>query len=339
MQTSAQPEQQPSGEQPAAKPAEAPAEGPPQPGTKPQPIPNLAELLAKLREQEPGKYRKIGEICQVKTYRIEVLQGFGLVVDMSELARALGSAGRGLPSATSGSGLGIKPGGALGLQESPRATEPTTAEVKTLLSLLERAGEEDVLSAVPESFWQRRTVVLVSVTVTVPPEGARKGDRLDCQVKAFEPKSLAGCFLLPTKLYPPGPREGTPVGLAAGPVVSESGLRMGGDRVIAGCVVQQDIAETCVRDGKLRLLLRPEHADFLTAQDVADRINVEVGLFAGKPIARALSASVVEVDLPSGYEENPVGFITQLLRLPSSVPIEQPAQPGLPKSIFSEPRR
>ncbi len=304
-----------------------------------RPIPNLAEIIAKLRQQEPGKYRPIGEICQVKTYRVETLHGFGLVVDLTELARSVGASGRLSQPGITSLGSVLKPGTGVTSAEPFRKGELlSAADLKAALALLDRTADEELLQAIPESLWERRAVTLVTVTVNIPPEGAHQGDRLDCQVRSFEPKSLSGGFLLPTKLYPPGPRDKAPVGIAAGPVVTESTLRAGGDRVVGGCLVQQDIQEEFVRDGKIRLLLKPEHASFLVAQDIADRINVELGLFAGKPIARALSSSAIEVEVPPGFDDNPVGFVTQVLRLPSSVPVEQ-STTGPLRSTIPEGRR
>lgn len=320
-----------------AQPAEAALKGQPEE----PPRPNLAEILAKLRPQDPEKYRKIGEISQVKIHRIETLHGLGLVVDLAEFAKALGSPARsgGVPSSALGTVLGASPTatpspGGLRTPASP------AADVRALLQLLEqKISADDPTALVPEVLWERRAVTLVSVTVTVPPEGARKGDRLDCQVRSFEPRSIAGGYLLPTKLFPPGPREGQPVGIAAGPIVSDSALRTAGDKVIGGCLVQTDITEQFLQDGKIRLLLRSEHADFLVAQDIADRINVELGLLAGKPLAKAIGPGAVEVELPPAFEDNPVGFVSQLLRLPSSVPIEEPPTPSPGRSLLPRPSR
>jgi flagellar basal body P-ring protein FlgI len=299
----------------------------------------LAEIIAKLRQQEPGKYRPVGEISQVKTYRVETLHGFGLVVDLTELARNVGASGRLSQPGITSLGSVLKPGtGATSAEPFRKGELVSAADLKAALALLDRTADDELLQAIPETLWERRAVTLVTVTVNIPPEGAHQGDRLDCHIRSFEPKSLSGGFLLPTKLYPPGPRDKAPVGIAAGPVVSESTLRAAGDRVVGGCLVQQDIQEEFVRDGKIRLLLKPEHASFLVAQDIADRINVEVGLFAGKPIARALSSSVIEVEVPPGFEDNPVGFVTQVLRLPSSVPVEQSATVPL-RSTIPEGRR
>ena len=331
-------EAKPQPQEPAPEQPKEPKEDPTPPPAEP-PIPNLAEIIAKLRQQEPGKYRPVAEICQVKTYRVETLHGFGLVVDLTDLARSLGASGRTSQPAISSLGSPLKPGISSPVAESSRRGEsPSSADLKAALALLDRTAVDELLEAIPESLWERRAITLVTVTVNIPPEGAHQGDRLDCQVRSFEPKSLSGGFLLPTKLYPPGPRDKAPVGIAAGPVVSESTLRTGGDRVVGGCLVQQDIQEEFVRDGKIRLLLKPEHASFLVAQDIADRINVEVGLFAGKPIARALSSSVIEVEVPPGFEDNPVGFVTQVLRLPSSVPVEQSATVPF-RSTIPEGRR
>lgn len=310
------------------------------PSPEESPRPSLAEILAKLRPQEPEKFKKVGDICQVKVHRIEALHGFGLVVDMAELARAVGPASRVGSTAASILGQAAKPL-PLGPAAEPSARREASpaADLKLVFSLLDQAPADDPFAIVPEPLWERRAVTVVAVTVTIPPEGAAKGDRLDCQLRSFEARSLSGGFLLPTKLYPPGPREGQPLGIAAGPIVSESTLRSAGERVIGGCLIQADITEQFLQDGKLRLILRPEYVDFLTAQEIADRINIELGLLAGKPLAKALGATAIEVELPPSFEANPVGFVTQVLRLPTHVPLEEPpAKPSLRPILPSSPR-
>ncbi|MCS7238979.1 MAG: flagellar basal body P-ring protein FlgI [Thermoguttaceae bacterium] len=322
-------------------PKEAPsAEAQPPASAREAPRPSLAELLAKLRPQEPEKFKKVGDICQVKVHRIETLHGFGLVVDIAELARAVGTSARATTGAPPLLGQVIKPSplSTAGEPLSRRESSPA-ADLKLVFSLLDQAPADDPFAVVPESLWERRAVTLVAVTVNIPQEGAHKGDRLDCQLRSFETRSLSGGFLLPTKLYPPGPREGQPLGIAAGPIVSETTLRAAGDRVVGGCLIQADIAEQFLQDGKLRLILRQEYADFLTAQDIADRINVELGLLAGKPLAKALGATAIEVELPAGFEPNPVGFVTQILRLPTNVPLEEtPIRPTPRPALPSTPR-
>ncbi len=302
--------------------------------------PSLAEILAKLRPEDPEKYLKIGEICQVKVHRLESLHGLGLVVDLAEFAKALGTSARGGSAISSpiGSALGLPATGAA--TPSPGRPGVTPAvDVKAILRLLDQAEADDPTTVIPEILWERRAVALVAVTVTLPAEGIRKGERLDCQIRSFEPRNIAGGYLLPTKLFPPGPREGEPLGIAAGPVVSESSFRSAGDKVLGGCVVQADITEQFLQDGKLRLVLRPEHSGFLVAQEVADRINLHLGLLTGKPLAKALSPSTIEVELPAGFEDNPVGFISQLLRLPSNVPIAEAGAPSVSRPVLPKSSR
>ncbi len=310
--------------EPTAQPAEATQTE--SPGVKPErpAIPNLREILSKLRAPEGGAFKKVGEVCTIKHWQVGKLHGYGLAIDLADLAR-------------SGTTISRPPviGGITPQAGAAARTESVTGsfDLKSVLALLEVEGGENLLAAIPEPLWTQRKLLLVSVTVEVPAEGARKGDRVDCHVRAFEPKSLEGCYLLPTKLFPPGPREGSPVGVAAGPITADSGYtRAGSEKVARGCLLQVDVADQFVKEGKVTLVLNPDKADFVLAQEIADRINLELGLMSGKPLAKAINKAMVEVEIPQGFVEDPVAFITQLLQMSTSIPADTPGS-GTPGGV------
>lgn len=268
---------------------------------------DLVEVLSKMRQEAKGDCLTVGDICQVKHYEQDTLQGFGLVLDLEEIASP----------AESDSGE----------EETPSAT---AARLTQLLALLNSpAGADDAPSAELERFRGAGQVTLVAVTATVPPEGVRAGDRIDCEVRALGGESLTDGYLFLTQLWAPGPRKDGPAALAAGPTVTQSSVRSGPAKVLGGCVAEADVGDQFVIDQKICLILNEEHADFPVAQDVVDLINAEMEvhevaadqpLAARQPPAKALNRHNIEVAVPKQFADDPVAFVTKILRLETDVP-------------------
>jgi len=257
-----------------------------------------AKALAMMREKREGGGLTIGDICEVKHYKRDKLQGFGLVLDLEEIASQRESAGA--------------------VAESPPATATRLSELLALLNA--PVGEGEVQPTVPEQFRGTGQLTLVAVTATVPPEGVRKGDRIDCEVRALGGKSLENGYLLVTPLSPPGPRNEAPAALAAGPIVRESSIRSGPAKVPGGCLLETDVHDEFVKDDKITLILDQEHAEFPVAQDLVDLINVEMGVAVNQPLAKAPTRFNVEVTVPESFAEDPVAFVTLILRLKTQIP-------------------
>jgi flagellar P-ring protein precursor FlgI len=251
-------------------------------------------------------------ICHVKGQEENVLQGLGLVTGLN------------------GTGDG---GNAL----------PTIRSLATAMQVMGTPLGDTGLAELKDV----KNVALVTVSATVPAAGARQGDRIDCTVSAISAKSLKGGKLM---MYTPlmGPRTaGRRVFAFAGGLIHlDSGDFPTVGRIPQGCRLEEDFrnefwttAKTA--DGNsfkmFTLVLDRHHADFQTAQDVAELITSQLG-FGGESedggegtargdesqtdLARAVDAVNITVRVPGPYEDDPVGFVSQVLSL--QIPVPQP---------------
>jgi flagellar P-ring protein precursor FlgI len=251
-----------------------------------------------MSEQEQSDRLTIGDIAEVKHYKIGSLQGFGLVLDLEGLVG----------------------------QRSSRAIRDEAAsavpiKLPELLELLNQPPDKETPEvAVPQELWAADRVTLVAVTAAIPPEGVCEGDQIDCEVRSFGSGDIEGGYLLSAQLYTPGPKSDAASAIAAGPVVQESSVRGGDGKVVSGCLLLESVSDEYIKDGKVTLVLDEEHAEFLVAQDIALTVNKEVGAEATQPLAKALSRYTVDVTVPEPLADDPVSFITQVLELKTKVP-------------------
>jgi len=166
-----------------------------------------------------------------------------------------------------------------------------------------------------EELSESRSVAVVVVTCTIPPEGARRDDKFDVTVSAINnPASLSGGQLFLTPLRGPYASQGV-FAIAEGPIVIEGtnqarGLVRGGARMI------EDIAmETVGRDGRVALMITPSKAGWTTAQLLASVINDHrVGLDrSAARIAMAVDERTVEVLIPDAERADPAAFLADIL--------------------------
>ena len=263
----------------------------------------IADWTKKLgsRGEEKGAYLTIGDICEVKHYKQEKLQGFGLVLDLQEALK------------------GPEPK-EKGLETEEAAAAARDARLRELLALLNAPVAEGASPSISESLSGPDALTLVAVTATIPPEGVQKGDRIDCEVWALGGKSVDEGYLLVTQLAPPGPKTDAPAALAAGPIVKESSYRTGGAKVLSGCLMQADICDQFVKEEKITLILDEEHAEFPIAQDLVNLVNTDMGIGVNQPLVKAPNRFNVEVTVPEAFAEDPVAFITLILRLQTQIP-------------------
>ena len=261
----------------------------------------LAELAKKAaaRGKQPGAYLTIGDVCEVKQYKQDKLQGFGLVLDLEEALREEESSDTETEEETAAAG-------------EARLTE--------LLTLLNAPVAEGASPSISESLRGPDVLTLVAVTATIPPEGVQKGDRIDCEVRPLGGKSADEGYLLVTQLAPPGPKMDAPAALAAGPIVRESSYRTGGAKVLSGCLVQADVCDQFVKEEKITLILDEEHAEFPIAQDLVNLVNTDMGVAVNQPLAKAPNRFNVEVTVPQPFADDPVAFVTLILRLETQIP-------------------
>jgi len=223
-------------------------------------------------------------ICRVKGQEENTLQGLGIVVGLK----------------------GTGDGGNFA---------PTMQSLARMMLLMGRPVGRDLTKELKEA----KNVALVTVSVTVPPAGARQGDKLDCTVSAISAKSLAGGRLFTTPLTGsrPDPRGARVYAFAEGPLSLDDPNLVTTARIFGGCRLEEDFFNVFTRDDRLTLVLEPNHADFEVAQDVAELINSQLGFQgSGAPLAKALDQLNIEVSIPPQYKSDPVLFVSQVLALP-----------------------
>lgn len=162
-----------------------------------------------------------------------------------------------------------------------------------------------------------KNVALVVVTARVPPAGARRGDRIDCQVSAISAKSLAGGRLFLTPLTGPVPSTSPPVfAVAEGAVTLDDAEQTTTGRIHAGCRFLEDFVHPFTQDGRITLVVRANYAEFQVTQEIADLVNTHLGFqTGGTPLARAVDQVNVEVTLPPAYRNDVVSFIAQIMAI------------------------
>lgn len=223
-------------------------------------------------------------ICRVKGQEENVLNGMGIVVGLN----GTGDGGNFLPAIRS---LAV----AMQLMGNP----------------IGQGGAMELKDA--------RNVALVAVTATVPAEGARQGDRIDCIVSSVgSAKSLVGGRLFMTPLLGPVPQTEQVFALAEGPITLDDTTVPTTGKIHRGCRLEEDFFNAFHQDGKITLVLDRNHSDFQVSQDVAEIINSSQLSFqsGGASLAKALDQVNIEVTIPTQYLESPVLFVSEVLRLP-----------------------
>lgn len=165
-----------------------------------------------------------------------------------------------------------------------------------------------------------KNVAMVLIEATVPATGLRRGQQIDCHVSSvMGAKSLRGGRLLVAPVERPEVGDERAVGLASGPVSVEDPDSPTSGKVVGGIVLEEDFfayfVDRSSGEPKVSLLLDSEHASFNSASKVAHAVNAEFSFEAGKDLARAAGPGVVEVRIPSQYEEDPVKFLALLMEV------------------------
>ncbi|MDR2761062.1 MAG: flagellar basal body P-ring protein FlgI [Planctomycetaceae bacterium] len=238
-----------------------------------------------------GATLRVENVARVKGQEGTVIQGFGIV------------------SGLNGSGDDLK-------NFSPAA--------KSILQVLTRSGlpENDV-----KSINSSRNSALVVVSATIPANGARSGDLIDCSVASVgNAKSLAGGRLTQMKLFAPIPLspEETPIQGIAWGNLTEIQTKPNNAFITNGCRLTADFNNPYIKDGCVTLVLRPEHANMRMAFNIASSINNEFRQQTGD-IAKAIDGSYVIIRVPKENYVNPMKFMDQLLA--TEIFINIPMQP------------
>jgi flagellar P-ring protein precursor FlgI len=230
-----------------------------------------------------GLATEIRDVCRVKGQEESTIRGLGLVVGLN----GTGESGDGPTMRALARSLELM-GSPLGSQGLPDV------------------DELDELRKV-------KNVALVTVTATVPPTGARRGDRVDCHVAGLNGKSLAGGRLVFAALQGPNTQDNRVYGLAEGPLLVEDPKSPLTGRIHNGCQLVQDIFTPFELEGKITLVLDRHHAGFVTANAIAEQIRVAPNV--GPENVEAIDASNIVIRIPDSDTADPVAFIAYILEI------------------------
>ncbi len=245
-------------------------------------------VLLSIEQQAVGR-TLLRNICRVKGQEENVLRGLGLVV---------------------------------GLNGTGEANDPAT--MRALARSLEIMGSASPQTGLPgaESLQELRRIknaALVWVTATVPATGARRGDKMDCNISAINGKSLEGGRLAFAALQGPNVLDNRVYGLAEGAIHLDVPNQPLVGRIHNGCQMEEDVFTPFVEDGRVTLVLDKHHANFQTATDIAYRIRQT--LFPQEPDkVQTLNAANILITLPEEYRTDPVAFISEILELDTYSP-------------------
>jgi flagellar P-ring protein FlgI len=251
----------------------------------------IASIFSSLAE---GRTR-LKNICRVKGQEENVLRGWGLVIGLNNTGEANdGPTMRALARALEVMGNPVAP---------PDARQSGFEELK-----------------------KAKNAAVVMVTATVPATGARRGDKVDCFVSAYNGKSLEGGRLAVASLLGPNVEDKRVYALCQGQITIDNPQQPNVGLVHAGCQIEADIFTPFYKDGYITLIVDKNHADFQTADDIVQQIRDKVGfsdagdLKGGDEMVLALNAANIKVRIPDNYRRDPVGFASLLLE----VPLEEP---------------
>lgn len=158
-------------------------------------------------------------------------------------------------------------------------------------------------------------VALVLIEATVPANGIRRGQRLDCFVNSIgAAKSLRGGRLMISPLGTQVVGDDRAMGIASGAVLIEDSQVTTSGKIAGGVVVTEDVINNFVHNNQITLLLDRDHASFRSASEVANVVNADISFEAdGRKLAKAISPGVVQVTIPEQYRSDPMRFIAQVL--------------------------
>jgi flagellar P-ring protein precursor FlgI len=214
-----------------------------------------------------------------------------------------------------------------GTGDDMKSYSPTA---QAILRTMERSGmagnnEKGITTA--------RNNALVKVTVTIPANGGRDGDRLDATVVAVgNAKTLAGGVLSSTMLAAPVPHtENTmPKGMVWGEITIEQQSAPNVGRVKNGCRLLGDFSNPYIKDGNITLVIKKEYTDPRMSVYIAEAINNDPNINESN-IAKAIDSHYVLVKVPQRCFSDPMDFLADLM----SVEVLQ-RRPAIPRVTINE---
>ncbi|REK26998.1 MAG: flagellar basal body P-ring protein FlgI [Planctomycetota bacterium] len=225
---------------------------------------------------------RLKDICRVKGQEDNTLQGLGLVIGLNGTGDSAAS----------------------------------VSTIEALATAMRFMGAPVPAGVIKEP----KNIALVMIQVTVPPAGARQGDRIDCVVSSIgDASSLADGRLIATPLLGPRTTGEQVFAIAEGQVMTPNPQVATNGKIIRGCRLEEDFRNGFVKDGKITLVLDKNKAGFQVALDVAERINDQTGPdkdVTEEVLARALDQVNIEVTIPEAYRGDEVTFIADIMEKP-----------------------
>jgi flagellar P-ring protein precursor FlgI len=238
----------------------------------------LISILLTSLLASPAFAAKIADITRIGGQRTNVLTGLGLVTGL----KGTGDGGDFMPA--------IKPLAAM------------------LGKFQDTSAVTDLASAA--------NVAIVTLTATVPAEGAHDGDHLDVYVSSFgAATSLKEGRLFVSPMS--GPIPGSDVyALSSGGVDLEDPASPTSGVVHGGCVMERDWKTPSVNAaGRFTLILDEPSAGWSNASMIAKVIN-DSSDNDGEELAVVADQKTIIVTLPAAERVRPDGFISRIMQLP-----------------------
>lgn len=252
----------------------------------------LGALIASMSRPAEARVR-LQDICTVYGQREIQLVGTGLVVGLN------------------GTGDGGK-------------SAPAVRALAMMLKNMNAPATEKELS-------DAKNVALVAIHATVPRQGLRRGQTIDCYVSSIGgAKSLRGGRLLPTPLETVDLRDDRAVALASGGIRIDGKDSSTNGVIQNGAALEQNFTSLFIdtkRNHTLTLLLDESHESFLVASEIANILNHELSPDGDSSkrteLAKAVDSGVIEVQLPPEYRDDPVAFVGLVLNVGIDTPQSQ----------------
>lgn len=239
-------------------------------------------ILALAEQAEARSVTILRNICRVKGQEENVLHGLGLVV---------------------------------GLNGTGEANDPQT--MRAIARALEVTGSPIPQQGMPgaaefDELRKMKNVALVWVTARIPGTGARRGDKIDCEVSAINGKSLAGGRLMMAAMQGPNIQDRKVYALAEGAINLDNAEQPMVGRIFAGCQMEEDVFTPFQENGYITLIVDKNHANFQTVTEIATAIRQNY-FQNDESAVQAKNASNIVVKIPEIYQADPVDFISNLL--------------------------
>jgi len=199
-----------------------------------------------------------------------------------------------------------------GTGDDPKAYTPAA---RAILRELARTG---MFGADEKGVSTTKNNALVNIMVTIPANGARDGDTLDCTITAIgNAKNLTGGVLSPAILGTALQQDENSVvlGMAQGSITIEQTATPTRGRIVNGCRLLADFTNPYIKDGMVTLVIKPELAHPKLANAIAAAINShpEFGMLPFKP-AKAINSNYVVVRMSmTDHAADPLDFIERIL--------------------------